>query len=398
MIGITKDKQDCQHYENTRIAWLLPSMARANYWHPLLSKFTKLFKQTTVYTGLWPGFTPGFEDTFTVEVVGKTKYLTINQSKTGYQSVLIQLSPAIIGYLLRSKPDIIFANGFSAWTLLAILLKFWGRWRIIIAYEGSSPGVDYRNSKTRLLFRSVMVKLADAFITNSKAGEAYLTKCLGAKASRIFTRPYEVPSTEALLKQCQDTKLANLKLRHPVFLFVGQLIPRKGLSFLLEACVILKKRGYKNYTLLVVGDGAQREELQDLSQTYDLEDCVQWLGHIDYDSLPTYFQSADVFVIPTLEDTWGMVILESMVFGKPVLCSKWAGASEMVMEGKNGYVFDPDDCKKLAELMCRFIDNPELVTSMGISSQQLIAQHTPEAAVKFFTEVISFVLAKNNPQ
>lgn len=146
------------------------------------------------------------------------------------------------------------------------------------------------------------------------------------------------------------------------------------------------------YTLLIVGDGAQREELEVFSQNKGLADCVKWEGWVSYHHLGNYFRRADVFVLPTLEDTWGMVILEAMTFGKPILCSKWAGASELVVKGENGYVFEPQDPEKLAELMRRFIDDPDLSVSMGHKSQQLIAQHTPEAAAQFLAEVTSFAL------
>jgi glycosyltransferase involved in cell wall biosynthesis len=88
----------------------------------------------------------------------------------------------------------------------------------------------------------------------------------------------------------------------------------------------------------------------------------------------SYFQQADIFVFPTFEDIWGMVALEAMIFGKPVVCSKWAGAVEMVSDGTNGYIFDPYNSQELASVMCRFIDEPELINSMGNQSQQLIEQ------------------------
>ena len=201
---------------------------------------------------------------------------------------------------------------------------------------------------------------------------------------------WENLSSEALLKLLKDAE-PGVQLRRPVFLFIGQLIPRKGLQFLLEACIILKTKGYHNFTLLVVGDGAEREELEVFSKNHGLEDCVKWAGWVGYGSLGSYFHNADVFVLPTLEDTWGMVVLESMTFGKPVLCSKFAGASEMVLEGENGYLFDPHNPEELAKVMCRFIEEPNLIAAMGKKSQQLMSQHTPQAAAQFFVEVISSV-------
>jgi glycosyltransferase involved in cell wall biosynthesis len=117
-------------------------------------------------------------------------------------------------------------------------------------------------------------------------------------------------------------------------------------------------------------------------------------GWVEYGRLGAYFQQADVFVFPTFEDVWGMVALEAMVFGKPVLCSKWAGAAEVIVEGENGYIFDPYEPEGLAIAMRRFLDHPELIESMGKQSQQLISQNNPSSAAQFFVEVISYVVEK----
>ncbi|NEO98889.1 MAG: glycosyltransferase family 4 protein [Symploca sp. SIO2E9] len=380
--------------DNPRIAWLLP--VAWFYWQPVLSEFTRPFPQTTVFTGLFPGFARGFENALTVKVVGQFKVIEINREETSYGSNFTYLSPSIVGQLLRFKPNLIFSSSFGIWTIFALLLKPLGKWRIVIAYEGSSPGVDYRNSFVRLFLRRAMVRAADAYITNSQGGKAYLTEILKAQESRVFVKPYEIPDSRSLLKHLkdEDSELTDFQLRRPIFLFVGHLIPRKGIHLLLEACVILQQQGYCHYSLLIVGDGPQREELEVFSQNHNLGDCVRWAGRVDYDCISAYFRRADVFVFPTLEDTWGVVALEAMLFGKPVLCSTGAGTAEMVVDGENGYVFAPDQPDKLAELMRRFIDQPKLIEVMGEKSKQIMSQNTPEAASKCLVEVTKLVLNK----
>lgn len=372
--------------DNYRIAWLFPSLEGASYWHPVLSEFTKIFTQTVVYTGSWPGFASGFENAFQVEVVGKVKFIEVADS-TSYVPNFTYASPKIVSYLLQFKPDVIFTSSFSIWTLLALLLKFLGRWKVVITYDGSSPTYDYRHSPFRLFFRRIMVRLADAFITNSHAGKAYLTEVLGATEDRVFARPYEVPDPSAM-KASSSNDQNILKDRKPIFLFIGQLIHRKGLQYLLASCAALKAQGISDYTLLILGTGSEQQEFQDLSQSYGLEGCVRWIGQVNYEHLSTYFINSDVFVFPTLEDTWGMVVLEAMSFGKPVLCSKWAGASEMIIESENGSAFDPYQPQTLISLMQRFIENPDLSIQMGEKSRQIIAPHTPKAVAKFLTEVV----------
>lgn len=377
--------------DSHRVAWLLP--VAGTYWQPILSKFTQLFPKTTVFTGLWPGFIRGFEDSFRVKEVGKRKVLEIagESKRTGYGASFTYLSPKIIGELIRFKPDVIFSNAFSLWTIIALLLKPWHRWRIIIICDGSSPGVNYQGSRFRLFLRRVIARFTDAFITNTQAGKDYLTKFVAAREDSIFARPYLIPDMKALCQGFEESKLKGLQLSHPVFLFAGGIMPRKGLHKLIEACLILQTQGYQDYTLLIVGDG-QHQEYDAFIEKHNLENKVKFLGHVEYGNLGAYYQRIDVFILPTLEDVWGMVVVEAMAFGKPVLCSKWAGGVELLADGENGYVFDPHDSEKLAELMSRFMNNPDLLNRMGEKSRQIMANHTPEAVSKFLAEVVEYVL------
>ena len=298
---------------NFRIAWLVST--GFFYWHPTFSEFARLFPQTTVFTSVWKGYAPGLEDSFNVEVVSGQKGFQITEPSEGYGLYFTYLPLNIVNRLLRFKPDLIFSNSFGVWTILALLFKPLGKWRVVIAYEGSSPDVDWRNSPPRLAVRRAMVKAADAFITNSQAGKSYLIEILKAKADRVFAQPYEVPDPNILMKDSEKCEFNFSYLQQPTFLFVGSLEPRKGINFLLEACAILEKQKVNNYTLLIVGDGSEREEMEALSRSLNLTDRVKWLGRVQYTQLGRFFQAASVFVFPTLEDTWGVVISEAMLFG-----------------------------------------------------------------------------------
>jgi glycosyltransferase involved in cell wall biosynthesis len=375
-----------------RIAWLLP--VAWFYWQPALSEFTQLFPETTVFTGLFPGFAKGLEGSLRVEVVGQFRVVELTKDEKSYGDNFTYLSPGIIGDLLRLRPHLIFSSSFGVWTVIAILLKPLLGWRVVIAYEGSSPGVDYRNSAIRLFVRRFMVWLADACITNSRAGGAYLIDILRARPDRVFVQPYEIPDEKTLPGGTESTEALFPELHRPIFLFVGHLIPRKGLPTLLKACAILQERGYENYTLIAVGDGLQREELEAFCQEHNLSDRIHWAGRISYDEIGSYFKNADVFVFPTQEDTWGVVTLEAMLLGKPIVCSKGAGTSELVIDGENGYVFTPDAPEELANLMQKFLDNPDLIAQMGTKSQEIMAQYTPITAAKCLAEVTELVMKK----
>ena len=375
-----------------RVAWLVPEVELGAYWQPVLREFTKVFKNTVFYTGrVWSGFDPTMPGASAIKLVGETKFVETEKIETGYDRGFIVVSPSIIGYLLEFRPQVVFPQAFSLWTVIVALLKPLMRWKIAIIYDGSSPNTDFRDSSFRTFVRRILVRFADAFVSNSNAGKKYLMEVLNVPEDKIFTRTYLVPDAGALLKRLDQTQPPNLQLKHPIFLYVGRITARKGIKTLLEACAILKSQGYVDYSLLIVGKGDQREELEAFIKERDFEEQVIWAGWVEYGSLGSYFQQADVFVFPTFEDVWGMVVPEAMVFGKPILCSNGAASCELIVSGENGYIFDPSSAKELADKMQIFIDHPDLIESMGERSRQIISQKTPETAAKAYVEVTSFL-------
>jgi glycosyltransferase involved in cell wall biosynthesis len=376
--------------QNIKIAWLLTSAFY--YWQPMLKELVQLFPETMTFTARWHGYAPGFENSFPVEIVGKRKIISFKKSETGYGSNFTYLPLNIVGHLFKFKPTIIFSNSFGLWTLICLLFKPLGQWQVVIAYEGSSPGVDYLNSPLRLALRRKMVEASDACITNSKGGQKYLIETLNASKERVFVHPYEVPCVESLLGTLPQDSEKMGAFQQPVFLFVGSLATRKGLLQLLEACILLKKEGLEHYSLVVVGDGPQKQFLEEFSDEHGLTHNIHWIGRRDYGQLGLYFHQADAFILPTLEDTWGVVVLEAMAFGKAILCSEKAGASELVLEGQNGYRFDPYNPQQVANAMKQLINNQDLSKIMGQKSKALMEQYSPHAAAQFLKHVTKIVL------
>ncbi|MEQ9619040.1 MAG: glycosyltransferase family 4 protein [Deltaproteobacteria bacterium] len=388
-------KKERELLSEMKVAWLIPSMERGFCWLPVLEKLSNLFPETTVYTGLGPLDQSIRNLKFKLKIVGKTRFFRYRRKKKShYDKGIIILSPYIIFHLLKFSPKVIFTHAFSVWTIIALLLKPFMGWRIIIAYDGSAPTVDARKSRLRLFGRKLMTLLSDSLMTNSDSGKTYLVQILKAKKELVFVRPYMVSDIKYLSQKEISVKSMLGDIKRPVFLYAGLLIQRKGLNYLIEALGILKREGCDNYTLVIVGDGPMRKELRDMVKKEGLDERVIWIGWVEYASLGSYLAFADVFVFPTLEDLWGTVVLEAMAFANPVVCSELAGSVEMVKDGENGYRFNPahDKPEVLSNILRKFIDDPDLIQRMGEKSKKIASLHTPEAAANYMKYVIEFVL------
>jgi glycosyltransferase involved in cell wall biosynthesis len=173
---------------------------------------------------------------------------------------------------------------------------------------------------------------------------------------------------------------------------VGRIIRAKGVDRLLHACEILKQCGFSDFSVTLVGKGPHQDEFASLSRKLGIEGQVRWEGFVPYEKLGSYYESCDVFVLPSLEDTWGVVALEAMAFGKPVLCSRFAGSSELVEHGVSGYVFDPDKPEELACYMRSFIERPQLIARQGTAARAIMEQFTPRRAAVTLSQIIQKTL------
>jgi len=110
---------------------------------------------------------------------------------------------------------------------------------------------------------------------------------------------------------------------------------------------------------------------------------VHLVGDVDYDQIATYYASADIFVMPTLEDNWSLVVPEAMACGLPVICSIYNGCwPELVQEGRNGWVFDPLKPDSIVQTLTKALSSMEDLQQMGSESRAIVANHTPEHAAE----------------
>lgn len=152
-------------------------------------------------------------------------------------------------------------------------------------------------------------------------------------------------------------------------LCVSRVTPRKGMRFLVQAFNVLYSR-YDNARLVIVGDGNERKSLENLVMSLGLKDKVDFAGVVPHENVLPYYQQADVFVLPSLNEGMSNVILEAMACGLPVVATDTGGTKELVADGVNGLIVKMRDANDLMEKIEKLILNPELKTSMSAESRK----------------------------
>ncbi|BAY47268.1 group 1 glycosyl transferase [Scytonema sp. HK-05] len=151
-------------------------------------------------------------------------------------------------------------------------------------------------------------------------------------------------------------------------LFVGRLAAAKGLPILLESLVSLR-RSHPNISLTVVGDGPDRQKLEQTTAQLGLSQNVKFVGYKSQGEVRDYFQQTDIFVMSSFAEGIPVVLMEAMAAGVPVVATQIAGVSELVEDGVNGYLVPPGDPVSLAENIEILLSNHKLRAAFGTAGR-----------------------------
>jgi glycosyltransferase involved in cell wall biosynthesis len=218
-----------------------------------------------------------------------------------------------------------------------------------------------------------------------------------------FLMPYAVDNTffaeltSAAAAQ-RDQLRAELQLapHRPVLLFASKLQPRKHADHLLEAyrrlCTATPP-GQQPY-LLFVGDGEERARLESLAQQHALTG-VRFLGFRNQSELPRFFSLADVFVLPSRHEPWGLIVNEAMSAGCTVIVSDEVGAHpDLITNGVEGFVYPFGDLDALTQALAHVLRSPETAHTMGAAAQRRIATWSFDADVQGLRQALAAVTHK----
>ena len=344
---------------------------------------------------------PKYTDNFPYKVIRVTSLW----GPDNYRTPIPQLKMNLAKIIKKGKYDIIHVH--SPFTL--------GKWAISFAKKHKIPNIITLHTKYKSDFER---KLKSKFLQNFMMN--YVTKVLN-KADYALTVSYgfanEIKETYNYNKKVnvirnatefKDTKapdiVETLRKKHNlnddfVCLFVGRVVKNKKIQFSLEALKQAKEKGYTNFKFLIVGEGDYRSKLEELVKKYNLEENVVFVGLIsDRNELGAYYQLSDLFLFPSIFDTCGIVALEAASFELPSLMIEDTCASELIVDGDNGFIA-PNDTRIWAEKLIDIIHNKDKLEKTKVRAKETLCQSWEQITMEclnYYKCVILFNKLKNS--
>jgi glycosyltransferase involved in cell wall biosynthesis len=248
----------------------------------------------------------------------------------------------------------VLIHEYSLYTLGALLFAKWHRIPVVVSSEIGRRNRHYFGAAT-CLWHSFWGRFADGFVACAPAAREPL--CGGTRPtiaayhavdSRIYLPPQKPASVGSPI----------------VFAYLGQLIQRKGIDLFLKAAARLRDEGADGFRIRLIGGGDEQWVLGWIRELR-LEAMVELTGFLSGPAIRAALGSADVFVLPTRQDTYAAVVHEAACLALPLLVSQHAGAAEaLVQEGENGFVIDPSDVGQFCDRMTKLL-NPHLCLQLG---------------------------------
>jgi glycosyltransferase involved in cell wall biosynthesis len=190
-------------------------------------------------------------------------------------------------------------------------------------------------------------------------------------------KPLVVPNAVSSKDFNPDNDGSKIRKRHDldgknVVLYVGRIKFHKGIEYFVSAAKFFKD----DTKFLIVGSGDYEEVVKDYIENLKLEDRVIMVGKVPSEELPLYYAACDVFVLPSLTrlEAFGIVGLEAMASGKPVVISDIPGVREVIKNGKEGFLTPPMGIKEMAQNIKKLLDNPDLRKKMGMAGRKKVIE------------------------
>lgn len=301
----------------------------------------------------------------------------------------------------RKARELMDARAFDLMHCFFAVPTGWIGWRArkrlpyIISLRGSDvPGFNPRFQTAYIALKPVVRRVcgaAAAVVANSAGLRDLAAQTLPGMEIQVIPNGIDLPDPAP----ARSARPGPLKV-----LFVGRLIPRKGIDHLLRgfAAYALRTRpgspaAPASPRLAIAGSGPQREELQALAQRLEIAGQVDFLGAVPPEDMGALYRAADAFVLPSLEEGMSNALLEAVAYGLPVIVTDTGGTAELV--GGNGHVVPRGDGAAIGRALMDLEDDPARRSAMAAGSRESAARFSWQAAAARYADLFRTLAARD---
>lgn len=341
---------------------------------------------------------------------GVPEVMREKKTKWGFRGVELNLrTPFIPGRLLRSVIAFLITLPFTLFQLVRLLKKHdihvvnlhypgdafvsfaFCRWLLPIRLVLSVHGTDilrWNQPETPSLALGLLFRAADLIVAPSRG---FLNRCNGALASTSARRVVIHNGTDLAELEMPERTAAH-EAEGPFVLSVGTLDEWKGLDVLIQAMALLRDAGVI-VRLVLAGEGPLRSHLERLTSELGLQQQVRFLGHQSRSSVARLLNECTLFVLASRFETFGLAVLEALACGKAVVGTRVDGTLEIIEDGINGLLVEPEDAVGLAAAIHRLLGDAALRERLGAAGRMRVKerfqwQRTGENYAHAYVEVL----------
>lgn len=301
------------------------------------------------------------------------------------------ISTEVIKYVKDNKYDLIVIGVYS--TISQIIAQLYMKFNNIHYIISSDGGLIKKEKKINYLIKKYFISSANQWLSTGDTTTQYLVN-YGAKLENVYKYPFTSIMEDDILSDIIDGKekkeireRLNI-LEDKVIISVGQFIYRKGYDILLKSCEYLDSR----IGVYIVG-GKPTEEYLKIKKELNLEN-IHFIDFMDKKELSQYYKASDLFILPTREDIWGLVVNEAIAYGLPIITTNKCVAGLELVSENNGIVIESDSVNQLSMAIIDIFNRD--IKTLGRNSIEIARLYTIENMAKEHYEIFKKVIGGSN--